>query len=530
MDSTQWKTTHLQASWDRLYSVVRTIVIGLYTRVRNSILQSGWVVLGLGLIALLVQVLAMLPGWFGPILFGTKRDVMIIANMSTTKQLSLDPPPLDVLVSGSLKTVHYTTPYADTFLPTLLLVPTTILLYAILTSIQPRLFAWPKRQAAYLLILGTTLLALTFVPQLLKASLWLDQFALSILSYALIAHARVTFDKKTGWLVEGMTLAAVLTGIAIESVSEANQLLLHMPILNIDIGITIQAFQSLLWLLGLLCLHIFTGIGVHERTARQQSERLVKELTAAQEQLRAYTLHAEEFATMRERSRVAREVHDTLAQGLAAIKMHLETGARVFHEQPALAYQHLERASTLAGEHLNETRNSILNLRTDALAGRTLPNALTLLVAAWSQDSSHHQAEATFCVSGIAKDAPFWETIPPSVGLACYRIVQETLSNASKHGQAEHIDVELSIEQNELCLTITDDGVGFDLATISLGNKERGGFGIIGMHERLKLLGGRLDIISTLGSGTQVVTMIPLRRESKTGIREQNIDTHIARR
>ncbi len=219
---------------------------------------------------------------------------------------------------------------------------------------------------------------------------------------------------------------------------------------------------------------------------------------------------------MRERERVAREVHDTLAQGLTAIKMHLEASTMVFRLQPELAQKHIERASELAGEHLSETRNSILNLRADALDGRTLPLALAKLAPAWRSDSgliastsASSGTGAAFSVSGIAENDPFWLSIPPAVELACYRIAQEALSNAAKHGRAQRVEIELSLERQELCLTVTDDGCGFDPFAISR-DTERVGFGIIGMHERLKLLNGRLEIVSAPGAGTQVVAMIPL--------------------
>jgi two-component system NarL family sensor kinase len=298
---------------------------------------------------------------------------------------------------------------------------------------------------------------------------------------------------------------------------ETKQLVLGIPLLGIQIGGTLQWFQAIIWAIGLLCLHIFTGLGVHEREARRRSDQLVKELTLAQEQLRAYALHAEELATMRERTRVAREVHDTLAQGLAAIKMHLETGGKVFNDAPDQSRKHIERARELAGEYLQETRNTILDLRSGALDGRTLPHALAALVVAWRPASGTHGA--TFCVSGIEEEATFWQRLSPSIELTCYRIVQEALSNATRHGQAQHIDVELSIEQEQLCLTITDDGLGFDPSP--LASDHRGsGFGIIGMQERLKQLSGELEIISAPGAGTQVVAMIPLRAAQRGRIDE----------
>ncbi|HLI91534.1 MAG TPA: sensor histidine kinase [Ktedonobacteraceae bacterium] len=526
-----------RSTWLSCYGAARKYISDAYRRLQNGVAPVGWVMLGLGLIALLVEVLAAFPGWFGPILFGPKTAITIIDKLS------------DIPVkTSSAKVNFFVTVISD---PLSLIVPViaTLLLYITLTILQPGIFPWPRSRALYLLVLcaalSTLILAARFAPLPGAAG----QFSWCILAYALVAHTRVTAGKKTGWLIEAVALAAVLICLTAASphqyivashtsyslhttnstplppdpstriyqpvkptASDFDQLLLHIPMLGIQVGSTLQVFQFSIWLLGLLCLHIYTAIGVHERAARQRSDRLVRELTLAQEQLRAYALRAEELATMRERERVAREVHDTLAQGLAAIKMHLETGAKVFYEQPDLAYRCLERARALAGEHLDETRNTILNLRSDALDGRTLPEALALLATTWQE--GHNQGgdgrEVSVCISGIAKDAPFWLTVPPAIELTCYRIAQEAFSNASRHGHARHIDVELSIERDELCLTITDDGSGFDPAAISSCTRE-GRFGILGMHERLKLLNGRLEIISAPGAGTHVVAMIPLK-------------------
>jgi signal transduction histidine kinase len=535
-----------RSTWLSCYGAARKYISDAYRRLQNGIALLGWVMLGLTLIALLVEVLAAFPGWFGPILFGPKTAITVIDKLSD----------MPARVSGA-KADFFVTIIGD---PLSLIAPViaTILLYIILTIVQPRLFSWPRSRALYLLALCGALSTLILATRLAPLPGAAGQFSWCIIAFALVAHARVTAGKKIGWLVEAMALAAVLICLTVASphqyivaskdasyslhtanpqlplnplpkiyqsagpgTSDPNQLLLHIPMLGIQIGSTLQVFQFSIWLLGLLCLHIYTAIGVHERAARQRSDRLVRELTLAQEQLRAYALRAEELATMRERERVAREVHDTLAQGLAAIKMHLETGAKVFYEQPDLAHRCLERARALAGEHLDETRNTILNLRSDALDGRTLPEALALLATAWRE--GHNQGgddrEARVCISGIAQDAPFWLTVPPAVDLACYRIAQEAFNNASRHGHAQHIDVELSIERDELCLTITDDGSGFDPGTISSCTRE-GRFGILGMHERLKLLNGRLEIISAPGAGTHVVAMIPLKTASST-LREQ---------
>jgi two-component system NarL family sensor kinase len=264
--------------------------------------------------------------------------------------------------------------------------------------------------------------------------------------------------------------------------------------------------QLALLLIGLAFVQTFTGLGVQERTARMQNEELVAQLTQAQEQLRKYALHAEELATMRERTRVAREIHDTLAQGLAAIKMHLETGQVLLNTAPTSAREHIEYARSLAGTHLHEARTSILELRTDALQGQSLTEALTTLTASWRGLQTTGQQGATFRVGQSVDET----TLSSATTLTLYRVTQEALHNARQHGHASAVEVELSIEAEMLCLTLTDNGIGFEPATAHHG------FGIVGMRERLHLLQGTLDILSTPGAGTQVVAMVPLQKVSET--------------
>jgi signal transduction histidine kinase len=491
---------------------------------RSNLALTGWVILGLALITLLATILARFPGWFGPVFFGPKADVLV-TNVENVAGQAI----------GTKTLLMVTISDAGNLLSTVLPVLVTLFLYSVMsaTGITRKPSQLASRAFFSWLAVSLILLVVGIMIILVASPGVSSPFQYCLLFYAFTAYARVALSKKQSWLVEGAVLVIVLCVLATihpqkqllapslgtmdampagpqkmnYSFDDGNQLMLRIPLLGVQVGWTLQWFETIVWAVGLLCLHIFTGIGVHERAARQRSELLIKELTQAQEQLRAYALRVEELATMRERTRVAREVHDTLAQGLAAIKMHLETSSKVFPETPAMAQKHLERARELAGEYLQETRNSILNLRTGVLRGRTLPVALSELVAGWRPATGTHGA--TFCVSGSEKEgAVFWQTLSPAIELSCYRIVQEALSNATRHGLAQHIDVELSMEKEELCLTITDDGVGFD--PVALVPRQTGGFGIIGMHERLKQLGGRLEIISASATGTQVVAMIPL--------------------
>lgn len=218
-------------------------------------------------------------------------------------------------------------------------------------------------------------------------------------------------------------------------------------------------------------------------------------------------MRAEELAIVRERARVAREIHDTLAQGLAAIKMHLEIEAATYDGKGTPL--HLERVRELAGALLDETRHSIFDLRTEALDGSTLPEALNDLALSSSSPESEEGTTVSFLIDKALARSAIWLSILPTVSLACYRIAQEALTNAQRHGKAEHVSIELSVEAGELCLTVTDNGCGFAVEAVAEKN-ERSSFGIIGMRERTSAAGGSLEVISAPSVGTQVVAMIPL--------------------
>ncbi len=485
------------------FAVLRERLGAWYKQLQQSLAMNGWVLLGLGLIAFSAGALLRFPSWFGPFAFGTAPSPQAHGNQALTR---ITKPHVPLAFTF------------DTFVSIFAPAVAAMMCYLLLTVVYPRLFRGSKQRRASIFVPFAALVAIGLVVLFVKGFLLMkgvreagNQILFSLGAYAVVAHAHVTFDKRGRWLAEIVVAITVLLLIVFISVPEQDRLLLQAPQLGIQQQEVTALFQFGSWLLGLICLHIFLTIGLHERSARLRSETLVQQLTLAQQELRASALRVEELATMRERARVAREVHDTLAQGLAAIKMHLETGIALLHEHSDPTQTHLERARDLAGQHLDEARSAILELRADVLGGQTLPAALAALAATWQpqQSPDDRDGRATFCLSGRAETSPVWLALAPAVKLACYRVAQEALSNASKHGQAGHVEVELSIEQDELCLTITDDGAGFDPSAIHPGTAS-GGFGITGMHERMKMLNGSLEILSVPGAGTQVIAMLPL--------------------
>jgi len=219
-----------------------------------------------------------------------------------------------------------------------------------------------------------------------------------------------------------------------------------------------------------------------------------------------HTQSAARLATIEERNRLAREIHDTLAQGLAAITLQLETADLLATSRPERAHEAILRALALARENLEEARRSVIDLRAAPLQDRTLPEALAALV----QETAAKDIDIEYR-SIPSSDFP---VLPPRLEAGVYRIAQEALSNVYKHARAQHISLTLSIEEDELCLYVQDDGCGFNPDEVtqfsSSGGLNGGHFGLTGMSERVKLLGGTLCISSEPGAGTGIAACVPL--------------------
>jgi two-component system NarL family sensor kinase len=207
-------------------------------------------------------------------------------------------------------------------------------------------------------------------------------------------------------------------------------------------------------------------------------------------------LHARrlESAQTEERNRLAREIHDTIAQDLTAIAFQLEAAEALLGRQgdPERVRRSVSTALGLTRKGLEEARRSVLDLRAAPLEGRTLPAALAALAA---------EAGATF------EPSPAVVPLPPAVEVGLYRIAQEAIQNALRHAEAAHISLRLETSPERARLTVQDDGKGFPEGTASSGR-----FGLVGMRERARLLGGSFQIESSPGAGTRVTVEVPLRR------------------
>jgi two-component system NarL family sensor kinase len=193
-----------------------------------------------------------------------------------------------------------------------------------------------------------------------------------------------------------------------------------------------------------------------------------------------------------ERTRIARDLHDTLTQGLTAIGLHVEAALTGVADPGAR--DELERALDVTRTSLDEARRALRELRGSPLNGRPLPEAIAGL-------GRELTAETGVRVHVRSNNrAP----LPSPVEEQLFRIASEALTNIRRHAHARDVDVTLTRKGREIRLTIADDGTGF-------GRRTRGeGFGIEGMRERARLVGGRLVVRSNPGGGTQVVAAVPL--------------------
>jgi PAS domain S-box-containing protein len=223
---------------------------------------------------------------------------------------------------------------------------------------------------------------------------------------------------------------------------------------------------------------------------------LARDITERQAAQEAQVRHTRELATLEERNRVARDIHDTLAQGFTGVALQLEAAEQALSDDPEAVSAHLASAKNLARESLQEARRSVWDLRPHALTAGSLEEALRREIERARPDGRHGGLH----VSGESRQ------LPASIEEGLLRICQESLTNVNRHAAAPNVWVNLRYEPEDLLLSIRDDGAGFDPDAAA----RNGGFGLHGMRERLALLGGQLSISSRRGDGTTIEARVPI--------------------
>jgi two-component system NarL family sensor kinase len=209
-------------------------------------------------------------------------------------------------------------------------------------------------------------------------------------------------------------------------------------------------------------------------------------------------------ARTEERARLARDLHDTLTQGLTAIALHVEAAIAALPSRGAdvdAARGQLTRALSVTRANLEEARRSLRALRGSPLAGRPLPEALAAFGRQVAADSG---IRVHVSASGIAP-------LSSDLEEALFRIAGEAVTNAHRHAGARDIEVGLTSTGTRIRLVVSDNGKGFPARRRAGGLGQAAGFGIEGMRERARLAGGRVVIRSRPGAGTEVITDIPVR-------------------
>ncbi len=418
---------------------MRTSLSGLYHRWRRWRASPDrpfllWITLELVGVAIAISVLEYLAGW--PVALGANRRVPWLA--TTT------PLPLPGIFA--------------------------VVLFGGLLWLQPRLWPWPQWR---LPLWGTLVVAYGLLSANSGHFLLLGVL---ISGYGVLAYARVTRSSRDSRL----TLALLLGTVA----------------LGVWRGGNLTLAQCGIWVLGAVFVQSFTGLGMRERVARQHSESVLAALHIAHQQLRDYAAQVAENATLRERERLARDLHDTLVQGLAATVMHLDAALVPRTDPHSTATDLVRRAHTLARETLHESRAAILALApATSLAERlsTLGDEVDVMLT-------------------VAL-APACQPLSPLLTEVCWRVCQESVRNAVTHGQARHIQVELTCDDAHLFVTVTDDGQGFTVNDAPPPTNQ-GGYGLIALRQRVAEVGGTCEIISAPNVGTQVAATLPRTPEA----------------
>ena len=217
---------------------------------------------------------------------------------------------------------------------------------------------------------------------------------------------------------------------------------------------------------------------------KQQHEKFSKELIMSQEQ---------------ERSRIAAELHDSLGQNILIMKNHALLALEALSSDPAVE-KHLSELSNEASETLDEVRKISYNLRPYQIDRFGLTESLRSMLKDLSAASLLNIKYAIDNIDGI---------IPKEFEINVYRLVQESLNNVIKHANAAAVNVEIRNNENEIVITVEDDGSGFDVEAVQSVENKIGGIGISGMIERAKISGALLNIKSIPGTGTKVILTFP---------------------
>jgi two-component system sensor histidine kinase UhpB len=269
----------------------------------------------------------------------------------------------------------------------------------------------------------------------------------------------------------------------------------------------------------------FFGRGDFERPIRIKSDDEIKRLADAFNDMaktlmekmkleRKYLSRIIE-AQEGERKRISRELHDEIGQALTAIKFSLDMMEKDVPETLPTVLEKLRETKSLSNQTLTAMRQLSMDLRPTMLDDVGLIPTVRWYVQSFS---NRLKIASNFQAVG------FEEKLPPQIETALYRILQEALNNIAKHSGATRIEISLERRDGLVSASVTDNGRGFDPVRVLRSDSLEGGLGILGMEERVSLLGGKIDIQSKPGAGTYLYIEVPLPKEQNAD--EENTGSH----
>jgi signal transduction histidine kinase len=331
------------------------------------------------------------------------------------------------------------------------------------------------------------------------AGVWLLAAALSYLSpwytiFAFVGYVHAFWALRGNWRYVGvgataMVMAVGQIGGAVNITSDTWWAYLVLAAFNVAIA------------------GLFSYFGERTRERNLRQKQALVELGEANRKLEAALeenagLHAQllvqarEAGVLDERQRMAREIHDTLAQGLAGIITQLQAA----QQRPGHAARHVANAAALARDSLTEARRTVHAVEPAALEQARLPEAIGDVARKWAEVNN---VPAVLTTTGAPRP------MHPDVEVTLLRTAQEALANVAKHAQAGRVGLTLSYMEDLVTLDVRDDGVGFEPNVKRANGSRNGGFGLTGMRQRVQRLAGRLEIESEPGAGTAVSASVP---------------------
>jgi signal transduction histidine kinase len=324
----------------------------------------------------------------------------------------------------------------------------------------------PTSQSILLGYIGVQVILGMIIIYLGKGTTWLVIFPI-------VSQVVIMMPRRGAWLING---AIYLSALLILWFLEGGQF----------------NWQLVLGLFcGMVFVILFSQIVLSEQNMRNELERLYVELSVANRKLHEYAVKVEELATLQERNRLARDIHDGLGHYLTALNMQIKAAQAIIDQDRPRAIEALTKAQNLAEEALSDVRNSVATLRGEPSLSQPLPEAIESLLIECRADG----LVADLKISGN------YRLLASEADLTLYRAAQEALTNVRKHALASRVDVTIIYDVDRVCLTVCDNGIGAD--------KLEGGFGLLGLRERVQLLHGQVSVRTAIRQGFCIEVEMP---------------------